>query len=857
MNRRLAQVIGCAGLALLAVSPVRPEDRFINRFDFRPSDLTITRAARPQTPFDKVGRKFAILGTEDGRFEAWAYPLKLLRDFELSFFIGSSTRPIAAADIVRSIEVSPAVTTLTYVFQSFTVRASFIAAFDDPGAVVLLSVDSTEPLTIVCGFLPVLQPMWPAGIGGQYAYWDDTLKAYLISEPRRRDLGLIGSPAGEGISYTPAHMLSDTPNEFKIAIPDPKAAAGKFIPIVLAGGHGDREAVTAVYKRLAADPEAVWRKADEHFRSLRDGTLRVTTSDRELDLAFEWGKVAHDNLLVDNPDLGRGLVAGLGASGSGGRPGFGWFFGTDAFFNSLSLDGTGAWDTVRTALAFLRQRQRADGKIMHELSQAAGYVDWFKDYPYGYIHADTTPYDIVAVRDYVLASGDVPFLRESWPSLKKAFDYCLSTDANGDGLMDNRKAGLGALEFGSLTGIETDIYLAAVWVEACRAMDRLSAVIQDNAAQAKARGAADKAERALESKFWDETLGQYSYGFNADGARVPEITPWSAVPVFWGQGTPGHARRTLERLNRGDITVDWGIRMMSEASRYYEPLNYNYGACWPFLAGYVSTALFRNNLDLQGYTLLRATARHTFDNDLGCLTELFSGQTNVWPQEAVPHQGFSTSGVTLPLVRGLLGLSGDALAKEVEFAPRLPGQWPGVTVENFRVGAERLSLKVERTVGHLRLECGATDRSGWTMTFSPLVPGCEKVERVLLNGRDASFEATAGAYPVQPILKFALTGSDVVEVDFVPGPDWLAPDIRSRTGDSSGGLRFVGQGRTGQRLTAELEGLAGATYGIGILNPDRVASVEGGEFKGGVLTVSFPAGPAGAYVRRSVALIAK
>jgi len=32
---------------------------------------------------------------------------------------------------------------------------------------------------------------------------------------------------------------------------------------------------------------------------------------------------------VDNPLLGKGMVAGLGASGSSGRPGFGWFFGGD------------------------------------------------------------------------------------------------------------------------------------------------------------------------------------------------------------------------------------------------------------------------------------------------------------------------------------------------------------------------------------------------------------------------------------------------------------------------------------------------------------------------------------------------
>ena len=108
--------------------------------------------------------------------------------------------------------------------------------------------------------------MWPAGLGGQYAYWDDALKAYLISEPTRKNHGYLGSPAARGISYTPAHMLSDVPNQFKIEIADPKAVAGRFIPIVIAGGKGAREDVKKAYQAIAADPAARYRRAVEIFR---------------------------------------------------------------------------------------------------------------------------------------------------------------------------------------------------------------------------------------------------------------------------------------------------------------------------------------------------------------------------------------------------------------------------------------------------------------------------------------------------------------------------------------------------------------------------------------------------------------
>jgi glycogen debranching enzyme len=92
---------------------------------------------------------------------------------------------------------------------------------------------------------------------------------------------------------------------------------------------------------------------------------RIDSPDDELDLALEWGKVALDKGFVCNPRLGCGLIAGLGPSGRSERPGFGWFFGGDAFINSWAMTAYGDFETVRESLRFLSKRQRADGKMMH------------------------------------------------------------------------------------------------------------------------------------------------------------------------------------------------------------------------------------------------------------------------------------------------------------------------------------------------------------------------------------------------------------------------------------------------------------------------------------------------------------
>jgi len=836
--------------------PALPQEGLIPAFKFEPCTIQLSRPAQPLTTFDKVGRKFAVLGFESGSFEAWAYPLKLFRNFEFSFLIGSSTTPVQGRDIVRFIDVTPARTTLIYTYQSFTVKAHYVTAVDEPGAFILLEVDSTEPLTIVCGFLPVLQPMWPAGLGGQYAYWDDELKAYLISEPTRRNHGFIGSPAARGISYTPAHMLSDVPNQFKIDVEKPRTVQGKYLPIIMTGGKGTREDVKQTYQKLAASPEAFCRAAEKHYRELIAATLRVRTPNKDLDLAFAWAKIAYDNLLVDNPDLGKGLVAGLGPSGTGGRPGFGWFFGSDAYLNSLSLNSMGYYAASRDALAFTRKWQRGDGKMAHELSQAAGYLNWWKDYPYGYIHGDTTPYYIVAVDDYYSMTGDIEFVRKSWPSLKKAYAWCLTTDDNDDGLMDNNKAGLGALEFGALTGIRTDIYLAAVWVKACEGIQRLAADMGDSDLIKRVKEDHARALDAFREKFWDEENGQYSYAFNGNGELVHELTPWSAVGLMWSLGTPERSAMTLERLGSADLTTDWGVRVLSAKSPLYEPLNYNYGAAWPFLTSWVAAAQFKHDFLIQGYNSLMSSVRHTFDNGLGYVTEVFSGARNIWPQEAVAHQGFCSAGVVLPFVRGLLGLEGNAPGKKIVFGPRFPADWDEVSVENFRIGEEVVSIRYERQDGKIEVTVWSENKAGFQMTFSPALGLGTRVLGALVNGKPAEIGAGSGLslQAVHPIVEFPLTGKDTIVLEFEPSAEVLPPPVRTRTGDTDQGLKIIRTELAENKLRVVVEGLSGEIYDLPIANSVLVVSVQGAEMDHGKLVIRIPDKPEGGFVRHAIIL---
>jgi len=840
-------------IVLMSSGPILAQEGSIPEFDIQISGMSLERLARPGTPFDKVGRKFAVLGEESGSFEAWAYPLKILRNCELSFFVGSSTRPIKSEEIVRSVSVSPEMTVLTYTFQSFTVKAHYITPVDEPGAMILLKVDSTEPLTIVCGFLPVLQPMWPAGIGGQYAYWDNSVKAYIISESTGNNHGLIGSPAASGLSYTPAHMLSDSPSEFQIGIPEPEKIRNRFIPIYMAGGPGKRDDILAVYKKIQSFPQELYLHNVEHYRALENSSLRIQTPCKDLDLAFKWAKVAFDNLIVENPTLGKGLVAGLGASRTSGRPGFGWFFGGDAFINSLSLLSYGEHTTVKDILSFTQKWQRNDGKMAHELTQSEGYVDWWNDYHYGYIHGDTTPYYIVAMFEYWKMTGDSSFIGKSWESLVQAYEWCLSTDSNGDGLMDNRSAGLGALEYGALTGIETDIYLAAIWTRAAYAMQRMAAYVGEDEFSLRTAAHFDRAKKAFDEKFWDETSSFYSYAFNDQGDLVKEISPWNAVGLMWLFGTPERSMHSLERICSSELATDWGMRSISIESKHFQPLNYNYGAVWPFLTSWVTTALYKHHLPLQGYNLLLATARHTFDNALGSITEVFSGVQNVWPQEAVAHQGFSTAGVVLPLVRGLLGLDGDAVEKNFSFAPHFPADWKSVKIENLRIGDALFSVDYLRGKDRLEIKIQAENAEDFKIKIAPALGIGTEVKAYSVNGEDVSFQIEPGSQTVQALAEFPWEKKPLsIEVLFSPTLEILPVTPDGKVGQRNSGLKILSIRREDTTMRLVVEGLSGKTYKLGLLNTEKAKSIEGAKADLGELIITIPQGKPDEFIEHLI-----
>lgn len=858
-------------LTLFVVFYLSAQERqkgLIPKFELKNNDIELIRLAQPAQYFDKTGRKAALMGFEDGTFEMWVWPWKPLRNFQLLFFVGSSTTPIKPGDIVKTISVTPEATTLTYSYESFTVKEIIIVPVEEKGAILLLDVNTTIPLKIVPGFLPVMQPQWPAGIGGQYSYWDNDVKGYIISESRQRALFVCGSPLGEQMTAPPAHMFADNPLQFKIEV-EPEEVSNSLIPIVIAGGiNAKYKEVKDLYNDLWENAEKYYQKNYDYYKNLRESTVKVITPIRELNLAYEWSKVALHNLMVDNPNLGYGMVAGYGLSGNGGRPGFAWYFGGDCFINSLSFNSFQDFTSEKEALKFTQKWQRQDnfpirkknpddvnkdiGKMAHELSQSEGLVDWWNDYHYGYSHADTTPWYLVAIGDYYHQSGDLDFIKQSWKSIQEAYHWCLLKDSDGDGLMDLKGAGLGALEFGKYVHIYADFYTSAIWTKSIEAVINMAGAMGDEELKSQAETQFKKALEALEVKFWMPEKGMYSYGATEKGEQVDENTPWTATGMKFKVLNEKHSIESLKKMNSTDLITDWGVRSLSNKSELFDPANYNYGAVWPFISTLMVRGQYNYNFSLSAYRLIQANADHFFDNGTGEAAEVFSGTFNTKLAEAYHDQGFSASGFAEPFMRGLVGLDVDAPNKTIYFSPHLPADWDSLFVGNIIVGDAIVNLNILRTDNELDLRASDTGSGNIKVIFKPSFGLGTEAISVKLDNKEVNYttENTNQAFIVKT--EFNLAGSTELKLTLAPIPELYLLTLKTKFGGMNNSLKVLYQELEGNDLITYVEGRGGEKYSIGVRNSNLIEKITGGELLNNRIRINFNNNGNGDFIKNEI-----
>ena len=806
-------------------------------------DLQISRPVRSWEFLDATGPRASLLGAEDGTLEAYVYPLKIFDGLKLRFITGDHVIP--GESIARRISSLPGSYEIAYSGDDFQVTETLVAPIVEAGAVVLLNVQARSPLRVNVEFTRDFQLMWPASIGTGYAGWNADLHAFEFGADGQPYAAVFGSPDASLQSESYATNYS--------------TAAHSVFTLGEIKGHAERVLAVAASMKSPADAVASYRRIIGRSRSLAEETARyyqdylaktigLSLPDAQLQQAYDWSRVSVVKGFVDNPFLGRGLVAGYGPSKGAYRPGFAWFFGRDSFWTSFALTAAGDFANARAAIQFISRFQRDDGKIPHEISQSASLVDWFKQFPYGFASADATPLYTIATADYVRASGDVAFARDQAPRLWKALAFMQSTRDEA-GFPRNLHVGHGWVEGGPLLPVDVEFYQAGCYVKALRSLAMVARTLGDEERATKLEAEFEQKRKVLEDRFWmkgaNGAPAAYAFALDTAGKAVYQPSVLATVPMWFDLLERGHAQEMIGLLAQEQHATDWGMRIISKLSSLYDPSGYHFGSVWPLFTGWASVGEYRYHAAEPALANLRANAWLALDGAGGNTTEVLSGDSYSPLSTASPHQIWSAAMVVSPLLRGLLGLESDAGARKMVFAPHLPSDWPSVGVHGIPFLDARVSLNIRRDASALQLTVENTGPATFDLEFAPAYPPCAHLDGATADGQPVTWKTDDENLDWHPRFTLAVKpGKTTLAIHHHGLFGYAVPFSPPRLAEASMNLKIVEEhwSDAGKKLTLTVSGRPSRDYRLKLVNGELAANVEGAQREGtNELIVRLPA----------------
>ena len=817
------------------------------------ANLEVTRTVRSWEFLPVVGTRAGLFGNETGSFEAWVYPLKIFRNFHLTFHVEG--RALPAESLARTLTVRPESATLLYAGDSFRVKETLFVPVHEAGAVILLEVETEQPLEVEAGFVGDFALEWPAALGATFLQWDGSARAVVFGEETKKFAALVGSPTATDthLAYETNYSSSEE-TSFRLGVTQ-KGRETKVL--VIAASMAGREEAQKTYEHLTSSYEQLQSESASYYRDYLARTVSVELPVNALQQAYDWARISTVQGLVNNPYLGSGLVAGYRTSGMSQRPGFAWFFGRDSFWTSFALNAIGDYSTTRTALEFIGKYQREDGKIPHEIAQGANFVAWFKDYPYPYASADATPLYIIAMNDYVTQSGDVDFARTKWESVWKAYQFLRST-YDPQGFAQNAGSGHGWVEGGPLLPVRAEFYQSALGVEALQSLSELAGFVGKEDVKKELAEEFQRQKPALDRAFWLPESKSYAFALNQKNQPVDEPSVLSTVPMWFGLPDGAHADEMISRLSEADEQTDWGMRIISSRSKVYEGSGYHYGAVWPLFTGWASVGEYRYHREISAYSNLRANALLGLDGSLGHFTEVLSGDYYQGFSTSSPHQIWSSAMVVSPILRGMFGLHADAQSHEITLAPHVPADWTRFAVHDVHVGQSSVDFEYRKTRESLKVEVERKGAGDCWLQFSPAISLRAKVVSVELNGKAVPFKIQANSNDQHVSMRVPLrSGTNIVEVRIKNDFGLSLANELPPLGGSSRELRVISNTWNSARdqLTLEVSGVPSGAYELSVWNPEQIDHVQGATLtKQGNLRIEIPASNEKQYAHHSVTI---
>lgn len=813
------------------------------------SPLLLTREPATENYTETAGRRCLIMGKETGEIdEVWVHPFRVLRDLQIGVIEGDSVAWLK--DLPAKVEIRPEAVAQVYETGWGTITQIVFAAQEQPGGLLHVSTDSSQPLSLLLKFHCDLRWMWPYrenALGSLYYAYDAGLNAFHVKDRSGDFYCLIGGdvkPSAhlqgqfvdiewrsgpEGRDFQQFQGKETAENQVYAAMRFDLNAGNEYtLNFAIAGTDRGPAEAERTYRELLANPLDAYNRAASHYQNLLATKTTIISPDSVFNEGYQWALAATDRFFVNTPDLGSALMAGFGPTSRGwdgghrvnGRPGYGWYFGRDGAWSGFALTAYEEFAQVKAQLQFFAKFQDIDGKILHELtSSGASHYD----------AADSSPLYLVLAAHYLRASGDREFIRTLWPSLKKALDFMYSTDTDGDGLIENTNVGHGWIEGGKLYGAHVTLYMAGCWAEALRSAAFIAAQVGETVLAQQYHRDTEQVVEIIHRDFWNEETRFLNYGKRVDGSYEESRTVLPAVLLAFNLVEEEKTGRMLEEWAGNGFSPDWGIRIIGADSPYFNPTGYHYGSVWPLFTGWAGLAEYQYGRSVQGFTRIMNNLLIYRCWGLGYVEEVMHG-TEYRPAGVCPHQCWSETNVLHPALSGMAGIEADAPRNRLGLKPRFPLHWDRAAVKNIRVGGAVIDLEFRREKNLTTYQLALREGRAISIDLQPEIPEGMEITAIEIAGKSQPLSQRGPRGLLAAAVSFTLENTAMVQLRHRGGIGMVPLVAQPQPGDSSQGYRIINTRLEGNRYHITLEGKSGGrgvfylkTFGVSIKR------AEGGE----------------------------
>jgi glycogen debranching enzyme len=796
-----------------------------------PESLTLSSDAVAPRRFVAVhGRRALLDGYASSGLEVWAYPVQLIKNYEVEFCPQGATTPIPGATILRRIVYTPDEITRIYIGPNFIVREKLFVPLNAPGAVITYSIESQSPVDIVVHFVPVLDLMWPAGIGGQDVNWNADASGYRLTEQTHRFSAVIGSTvivAHDEIFNRPSS--SATPAGVAFTIRPTGSGRIRTASVVVASGDGSATSLNPLVKTLTDSGDSLEKEAAQHYADLRSNGLQIETPDADINRDLAWAEVALDQAWVCNPYLGCGLVAGYGPSRGARRPQYAWFFAGDAIVAVQALLSAGEYDRAREALDFIAKYQdKKTGMIWHEMSQSAGLIDWVGKYPYMFVHVDISFQYLNTVAEYVATSGDKSFLHDHWKSVQAAYRYCQSLIDPTDGLPHIPAGKEGGDEQDRMSDALT---LSASWVQAANSFSEMATWMGDTSGAAAASKASGKARDSAAKRYWDPTQKFWIDGFSPSGKEILNRSASGDVVLDQHLLSQPQERSLLDELASPNFQTDWGTRSTSTASKAYDPDSYAAGSVWAVGTAASATTFWDSHRPTTAFAIWSGLIPWNSLDSLGHMNEVLAGDYYHEQTESVPEQTWSSASFFDAGIHGLLGLQVDGVESRVAFAPHMPADWNTVAVRNIKLPRSKIDLVWTRTDKGSSLQA-INSGDPAHLIYHPEIPLGSTLKSGEVNGTPMHARVEEHDQDEHAVVDVELPhGTSRITLEYSHEVSLVLPQVQPFLGDRSHAMKLIRLKLDGSKYTVAAQVDSSQISTFQVRTDRKIVAVHGAMWK--------------------------